>query len=189
MSVAERRRQIVEVLRGASRPVAAKELASRFGVTRQVIVKDMAVIRASTMGIVSTNLGYVVQGASTCAREFKVCHEPDRAAEELELIVGLGGRVRNVSISHRVYGRITAELDISSPQDVRDFFGALGDSKSTLLSNATSGYHYHLVEAARAERLDAIGEALAAAGLLAPLSPWESKDAGRSGVTSTEGVE
>ncbi|MCH3968813.1 MAG: transcription repressor NadR [Atopobiaceae bacterium] len=173
MSVSERRDAIVQILTTSALPVPAKDLAARFEVSRQVIVKDMAVIRASVPGILSTNLGYVMQDPIRCAREFKVCHTTERAAEELGLIVGLGGRVRNVSISHRVYGRITAELDISSEADVRDFVSALGDSKSTLLSNATSGYHYHLVEASTTERLDAIEQALDKAGLLAPPSAWE----------------
>ena len=82
----------------------------------------------------------------------------------------------NVSISHRVYGRVSAEMDIRSRQDVAEFIAALNDSQSTVLSTATSGYHYHLVEAASEKRLDLIGEELKKAGFLAPLQPWEYKD-------------
>ncbi len=91
----------------------------------------------------------------------------------MTLIVDHGGIIRNVSISHRAYGRISAEMSISSRQDVTEFVDRLVDSKSTLLGSVTSGYHYHLVEAASEERLDLIGEKLDEAGFIVPLLPWE----------------
>ena len=175
MKTAERRNAILKLLQNAEEPVAARKLAERYGVSRQVIVQDMAVIRASTPGILSTTKGYVMQQDSSCTREFKVRHSQDKASQELNLIVDCGGHVKNISISHRVYGRVSAEMDIRSRQDVTEFIAALNDSQSTVLSTATSGYHYHLVEAASEERLDLIGEQLKAAGFLAPLRPWEQK--------------
>ena len=173
MNTAERRNEILNFLQNADEPVAARKLASQFGVSRQVIVQDMAVIRAATPGILSTTRGYVIQQDSSCVREFKVRHESDQTAEEMNLIVDCGGRICNISISHRVYGRVSAEMDIRSRQDVNKFITALNNSNSSALSNATSGYHYHLVEAASEERLDLIEEQLKKAGLLAPLQPWE----------------
>ncbi len=111
----------------------------------------------------------MIQQDSSCVREFKVRHESDQTAEEMNLIVDCGGRICNISISHRVYGRVSAEMDIRSRQDVNEFITALNNSNSSALSNATSGYHYHLVEAASEERLDLIEEQLKKAGLLAPL--------------------
>ena len=175
MNAGERRGEILKILKQTEVPIAARELAGRFGVSRQVIVQDLAVIRASTPGILSTTKGYVMEQDSSCTREFKVRHSQDKAAQELNLIVDCGGHVKNISISHRVYGRVSAEMDIRSRQDVTEFIAALNDSQSTVLSTATSGYHYHLVEAASEERLDLIGEQLKAAGFLAPLRPWEQK--------------
>ena len=165
MNTAERRNEILNFLQNADEPVAARKLASQFGVSRQVIVQDMAVIRAATPGILSTTRGYVIQQDSSCVREFKVRHESDQTAEEMNLIVDCGGRICNISISHRVYGRVSAEMDIRSRQDVNEFITALNNSNSSALSNATSGYHYHLVEAASEERLDLIEEQLKKAGL------------------------
>lgn len=176
MNTSERRKEILKILQGAELPVAARELAARFGVSRQVIVQDMAVIRASTPGILSTTKGYAIQQETSCTREFKVRHRQEQAAEELNLIVDCGGHVKNISISHRVYGRVTAEMDIRSRQDVAEFVEALSSSHSTVLSSATSGYHYHLVEASGQERLDLIGQQLEKAGFLAPLQPWEKKE-------------
>ena len=176
MNTSERRKEILKILQGAELPVAARELAARFGVSRQVIVQDMAVIRASTPGILSTTKGYAIQQETSCTREFKVRHRQEQAAEELNLIVDCGGHVKNISISHRVYGRVTAEMDIRSRQDVAEFVEALSSSHSTVLSSATSGYHYHLVEASSQERLDLIGQQLEKAGFLAPLQPWEKEE-------------
>ena len=173
MNTAERRGEILKILHNADAPVAARELAGKFGVSRQVIVQDLAVIRASTPGILSTTKGYVIQQDSSCTREFKVRHSQDKAAEELNLIVDCGGSVKNTSISHRVYGRVTVDMDIHSRQDVAEFIDNLKDSQSSVLSSATSGYHYHLVEAASEERLDLIEQRLREAGFLAPLKPWE----------------
>lgn len=110
MTTAQRREEILALLNQADAPIAAKDLAARFGVSRQVIVQDLAVIRASRPNIISTNRGYILQQQETgCLQEFKVRHTPEQAGQELNLIVDHGGRVKNISISHRVYGRITAE--------------------------------------------------------------------------------
>ena len=175
MNTAERRGEILKILHNADAPVAARELAGKFCVSRQVIVQDLAVIRASTPGILSTTKGYVIQQDSSCTREFKVRHSQDKAAEELNLIVDCGGHVKNISISHRVYGRVSAEMDIRSRQDVNEFVQAINSSHSSVLSSATSGYHYHLIEASSQARLDLIGEQLKKAGFLAPLQPWEKE--------------
>ncbi len=175
MTTAQRRTEIIEILKKATHPVAAKELAAHFEVSRQVIVQDMAVIRVSTPGILSTTRGYVLQQDNVNAREFKVCHTPDQTVEEMNLIVDCGGHIKNISISHRVYGRISADMDIRSRQDVNEFVETLKNSRSSVLSNATSGYHYHLVAADSQKRLDMIQEKLREAGFLAPLQPWEQR--------------
>lgn len=177
MTTAQRREAILEILKKAEAPVAARELAADFGVSRQVIVQDIAVIRAYTPGLIATTRGYTLQletsGAYT--REYKVRHQQEDTEKELCLIVDCGGRVKTTSVSHRVYGRITADMDIRSRQDVEEFIASLKGSHSSLLSGVTSGYHYHLVEADNERRLDMIEEKLHQAGYLAPLQPWEKK--------------
>lgn len=83
--------------------------------------------------------------------------------------------MKNISISHRVYGRISADMDIRSRQDVAEFMEALSGSSSSVLSSATSGYHYHLVEASSPERLNNIEKKLRESGFLAPRLPWEQE--------------
>ena len=178
MNTDERKKQILNLLVSADEPISAKDLAARFNVSRQVIVQDMAVIRASHPDIISTNRGYVKnrQESSACMRELKLKHKPEQAAEELNIIVDLGGHVKNISVSHKIYGRISAELDISSRQDALEFTKALDGAASTVLSTVTGGYHYHLIEASSEKRLDMIEAALDKAGFLAPLTPWEKEN-------------
>lgn len=175
MTTAERREAILAQLGGT--PLVARTLAQQYGVSRQVIVQDIAVIRATHPNVISTARGYVLQKAEpVCTREFKVRHSRDRSAEELDLIVDCGGRVKSISISHRVYGRVSVELDIYSRQDVVEFLQRFEDSSSTVLSTVTDGYHYHLVEAATPERLNLIERELRERGFLAPLQPWENEE-------------
>ena len=176
MTGSERRQELLQLLSGTQTPISGTSLAKHFTVSRQVIVQGLAVIRASRPNIISTNRGYILQQQETgCLREFKIRHTPEQAEQELNLIVDYGGRVKNISISHRVYGRITAEMDIRSRQDVQEFLQALAGGASTVLSTAPDGYHYHLVEAATPDRLDLIGQALQDADFLAPLQPWEKE--------------
>ena len=167
------------ILEGTLRPgeklLPERELAKQFDVSRQVIVQDVALLRAQNQDILSTHRGYVLQTPVFASRVIYVCHTDKEIQEELNLIVDCGGRVKNISISHRVYGRVTAEMDIRSRQDVNEFVQAINSSHSSVLSSATSGYHYHLIEASSQERLDLIGEQLKKAGFLAPLQPWEKE--------------
>jgi len=173
LTVAERQKEILDILKRAEEPIAARELAGRFGISRQVIVQDLAVLRVANPDIISTYKGYIMQIPAVYRREFKVKHEDSRTREELQLIVDLGGHVVNISISHKVYGKVTADMNVSSRQDVQEFMTALQSSQSGHLSSATSGYHYHLVEAASEDRLDQIEKALLDHGFLAPLTAWE----------------
>ena len=180
MKTSERREEIIRILKKSEQPVPAKVLASRFNVSRQAIVQDLTVIRAYTPGIASTSRGYIkIKGEENLhQKEFKVFHPSEKTKDELFIIVDHGGKIKNVSISHRVYGRISVDLDIRSRQDVLDFLQMFTGSKSKYLGEVTSGYHYHLVEADNESRLDLIEKKLDEAGFLAPLSAWEKEESG-----------
>ena len=174
MTGEERRRRVLTLLGQSATPLTGTELARRFGVSRQVIVQDIALLKAQGTDVVSTSRGYRLMPAATRPmRLLKVFHGPGRVGEELRLIVDLGGTVEDTLVSHRAYGRLSAPLGISSRRDVARFERELANSKSGLLSAVTSGYHFHHVSARDEATLDAIEEALGAAGLLAERSEWE----------------
>lgn len=166
MTGTDRRKSIVEQIRHSAEPVPGKTLAAAYDVSRQVIVQDIALIRASGYNILSTNRGYVLNEPAVVSRVFKVKHSDEQLEDELNSIVDLGGVVRNVMVNHKVYGRMEAELNVTSRHRAAAFMEEIRSGKSSPLKNITSGYHYHTVEADSEETLDLIGEMLRQKGYL-----------------------
>ena len=173
MSGEERRHELLDLLSASREPISGRHLADHFKVSRQVIVQDIALLRANGLQIFSTSRGYYLQPGESQTRVFKVRHTEEQVEEELNLIVDLGGRVEDVFVYHKVYGVVRAELHLKSRWEVRKYLDELGDGQSSLLMNVTSGYHYHTVSADSKETLDLIQEQLAAHGFLAPLRDYE----------------
>lgn len=176
MNGADRRDKILDILNSTKTPVSGVALAKKFSVSRQVIVQDIALLRANGTDIFSTNRGYLINEAKECARVFKVIHKEDEVEEELSLIVDLGGKVEDVFVYHKVYGVLRADMNIKSRKDVKKYMEEISAGKSTLLMNVTSGYHYHTVIAEDEQTLDMIQDELAAKGFLAKLQDYEPVD-------------
>lgn len=166
MTGEQRRIQIIHIIKHTSKPVPAKELAAEFGVSRQVIVQDVALIRAQGYDILSTNRGYLLLTKEHASRIIKVSHSDEEMEDELQTIIDLGASVENVIVNHRVYGHIEAPLHISSRKDITKFIKTLHGSKSTPLKNTTAGYHYHNIVADSEETLDEVEEQLLQKGYL-----------------------
>lgn len=173
MNGEERRKKIIALLNKNKTPLSGTFLGKELGVSRQVIVQDIALLRANDCNIVSTNQGYVLTESATVSRVFKVIHTDDEVEEELSLIVDCGGRVDDVFVYHKIYNTVKAPMNIHSRLDVQRFMDNLASGKSSLLKNVTSGYHYHTVSADSEEILDYIHEALKKRGFLAPLQDYE----------------
>ena len=176
MSGEERRGKIIQALKNSDKAVSATTLAKEFDVSRQVIVQDVALLRANGKNRFSTNRGYLIQEDEETTRVFKVQHEDDEVEKELTTIVDLGGTVEDVFVYHKVYGVLRAEMNIKSRMDIRNYMEEIRSGKSSLLKNVTSGYHYHTVRAERVEILDMIQEELQKKGLLAKLQDYEPVD-------------
>ena len=166
MNGEERRQRILGIIKEASKPVSGTALAKELDVSRQVVVQDIALLRAAGEGIVSTNRGYtLVHSASE--RVFKVNHTDAQMEDELTTIVDIGGTVVDVFVWHKVYGRVTGELNIGSRRKVTQFMEGIRSGKSSPLKNITSNYHYHTISAPDEETLDLIQDMLAEKGYLA----------------------
>ena len=161
-----RREKIIEIMSNQKEPVSGSDLAKKFSVSRQVIVQDIALIRAAGYEIISTNRGYILNQPKTVCRIFKVQHTDEQLEEEMNTIVDLGGCVDNVMIHHRVYGKMEAELALSSRRKVGAFMEDIRSGKSSPLKNITSNYHYHKVSADSEETLDLIEQELREKGFL-----------------------
>ena len=160
MTGSRRREEIVSKIKSSEVPVPGKELANVDDVSRQVIVEDIALIRAAGYDIMSTNRGYILNAPHTVTRVFKVSHTDEQMEDELCSIVDLGGKVVNVMINHRIYGHMEAPLDVASRRNVKEFMEGIHSGKSSPLKNITSNYHYHTVEADSEETLDLIEQVL-----------------------------
>lgn len=168
MKAAERRKAIVNLLLAADAAISGSALSEQCGVSRQIIVQDIAVLKGAGYDILSTHSGYILRQTPLKERAFKVYHTTAQTEDELTLIIDLGGTVADVFVWHKVYGRVTAPLNIFSRQQVKQFIEGVRTGKSSELMNITGGYHYHTVRADSEATLDRIGAALEARGYIAP---------------------
>lgn len=170
MDAANRRKKIAQLIAAAATPYTGSELASLLGVTRQVVVQDIALLRAGGSPIIATPSGYVILDHMVRGRALRVfCCRHDsveKAETELMIIVNNGGKARDVIIEHPVYGEISGTLNISTAAAVKNLVGRLRQPDARMLSSITDGVHMHTVEAGSEEDLAQIEAELRAAGIL-----------------------
>ncbi|MDD7388719.1 MAG: transcription repressor NadR [Lachnospiraceae bacterium] len=166
MNSEERRKEIIQTFRSGTQPVSGGSLSDMFGVSRQIIVQDIALLRAQGHDIISTNRGYLLKTPARVSRVFYVHHTDEQIGEELNAIVDLGGSIKDVFVVHKVYGTIRGDLGISSRRQVNGFLDQLKNGQSSPLKNITKDTHYHTVEAENEEILDEIEKELAERGFL-----------------------
>ncbi|MBR3987905.1 MAG: transcription repressor NadR [Clostridia bacterium] len=168
MKATDRRKEIAAVLTSSETPVSGSTLSEKYGVSRQIIVQDISLLKAAGYEILSTHHGYIVQSSPLKERVFKLKHSTNDTEDELNTIVDLGGTVADVFVWHKVYGKVEAKMNIFSRMHVRQFLEGVRSGKSTELMNITGGYHYHTVTAESDEILDKIEKALDAKGFIVP---------------------
>lgn len=164
----ERREKLIEIIKASDKPVAGGDLAQRLGVSRQVIVQDIALLRASDIDIISTTKGYMLYQSNEdrFQRIIHVKHSTENIEDELCTIVDNGGKVLDVHVIHEIYGQIVTELIIRNRNDVYDFVKQVNEKKIVPLKELTAGTHRHRIEADSKETLDRVEEALREKGYL-----------------------
>ncbi|MGI6216969.1 MAG: transcription repressor NadR [Coriobacteriales bacterium] len=169
----ERRKAILEMLRNAEGPISGTQIGKKTGVSRQVVVQDIALLRTQGNPISSTHYGYILEKPKEQTMLVKVCHTEEQTEDELNSIVDLGGTVVDVIINHRTYGKMSAPLNVKCRKDVERFLDQIASGKSSPLSRITSGYHFHHISADSEETLDEIEKMLADKGYLVDFMPYE----------------
>ena len=166
----ERRKQLVAVLEKSTKAVSGTDLAKQFEVSRQVIVQDIALLRATNKNILSTNKGYILfredGKAKKAKRIVRVCHKDEEIMQEFQCIVDYGAKVLDVVVEHDIYGQISVDLLIQSRQDAASFVEQLKNCQSKSLNILTDGVHYHTIEADSEDILDLVENALTNAGFM-----------------------
>ena len=162
MNASERRQAILEILQQSPLPVSASALAGRFSVSRQIVVGDIALLRASGAEISATPRGYVILSAATGLTRRIACQHDAAAMEaELNAMVDQGCTVLDVIVEHPVYGQLTGPLQLSSRYDVRQFLSKCAQSDAQPLSNLTEGIHLHTLSCPNQAAYERVREALA----------------------------
>ena len=165
----DRKEALIQLLKESQKPMNGQSLAEHFHVTRQIIVQDIAVLRADGAPILSNNRGYIYKENKAnpfVHKLFKVKHKEEDMEQELLAIVDNGGRVQNILIDHPVYGEIETLLKLSCRRDVEHFLNQVKTCDFRPLSELTDGIHYHLIEAENKQDLLYIEKALDKLGYL-----------------------
>lgn len=164
-----RRNKIIEILSNSSDPVTGSSLASQLGVTRQVIVQDIAVLRAQGHKILATPRGYTIlvePRLPGITKLFAVRHNRAQTREELYTIVDLGLEVVDVIVDHPVYGQLTGQLSLSNRQEVDQFIRTIEETGAGLLSSLTDGVHLHTIRGFDKSQFDILENLLEKKGFL-----------------------
>ena len=166
----ERRNQILHLLREQGSPLSGTALAKTFGVSRQVIVQDIALIRAENHAILSTNKGYICR-AETCEnpqpkRVFYLKHTTQQVLDELMTVLELGGCILDVAVEHELYGQIRVDLMIENTADAVEFTQRMAQCQDNPLKVLTGDCHYHTISAPSEKLLDLIEQELRTKGYL-----------------------
>lgn len=158
----KRRENLIKILNNQTEPVSGSELSRMLSVSRQIIVQDIALLRASDYNILSTTKGYLLYHSDypRVKRTLKVKHTTEQIEDELCTIVDNGGKILDVLVIHEIYGEIATELIIRNRQDVYDFVKKVREKKIVPLKELTDGIHLHTIEAESEAALDQIEHAL-----------------------------
>ena len=169
-----RRSQMLQLLKERAEPISGTALAKIFHVSRQVIVQDIALMRAEEHQILSTNKGYLFRTAeqenTQPKRVLFVRHQDSQVLEEFMTVIDLGGRILDVAVEHELYGQIRVDLMIETAQDAQNFAEKIVACRDNPLKVLTDDCHYHTVAAPSEKLLDLIEKELLQKGFLQPVS-------------------
>ena len=158
MNSKARREYIKNLLTKNNSAYKGQFLAEELGVTRQVIVKDIAITRAEGVNIIATPEGYLIQNEKDnfVRRVIAVSHRRDDIYNELECIVKFGGVIEDVTVEHPLYGEIRAMLMIKTLVDIEEFTKKFKVSSVQPLTSLTKGIHVHTIKSDNEEIIERI---------------------------------
>ena len=167
MSSKKRREDIIKILIEGNRAIKGTEFASLFNVTRQIIVKDIAILRAEGNSIIATPDGYIYRRDNNKIKTIiAVNHNSSNTIKELEIVVKYGGIIEDVIIEHPLYGEIRGNLMIKNLNDLNKFEVEFKNKGVKPLSDLTNGIHLHTIAADSQEDIDSIKRELKENGFL-----------------------
>ena len=167
MNSAQRREKVLSLLTEHSSPLSATAIAKQCGVSRQIIVGDVALLRASGEQISATPRGYLLHPEQGLHQRVIACrHTQEQMEKELYIVVDNGCAVLDVTVEHPVYGQISGQLQLFSRYDVDQFVQKLRTSNAPALCTLTGGVHLHNIQYQHQEDIQRVVEQLREQGLL-----------------------
>lgn len=166
MTAVQRREHIYAQLSVATAPLSATALSRQYGVSRQIIVGDIALLRASGYNITATPRGYVIVSAGGVTVQLAVTHTAEQTQQELYAMVDCGCTVQDVIVEHPVYGQLTGALQLSSRYDVDQFIDSMASHDARPLSALTEGIHLHTLSCPNNAALEHLKDKLRIMGVL-----------------------
>lgn len=169
-SSTNRRTKILSLLESSTQPMSGASLAKSLSVSRQIIVQDIALLRAQNHAIISTNKGYLYYKNSFTSnlytQQIHVAHSLEDTLDEMYTILDLGGSMLDVFVEHDVYGTIHAELIIQNHKDADIFVKKMLSSTSKPLKSLTGETHWHTITAPSQKAMELIIKELSYKGYL-----------------------
>lgn len=161
MDSKKRREDILLKLIENNDPIKGTDFAKLYSVTRQIIVKDIAILRARGNKIIATPDGYIIAKEENRVKSIiAVSHGSDSIREELEIVIKYGGIIEDVIVEHPLYGEIKAMLMIKNLNDINKFVEKYKNNHAKPLSVLTNGVHIHTISADDEINMDLIKEEL-----------------------------
>ena len=169
MDAQTRRQAISKRLEKEQMPISATTLAKEFSVSRQIIVGDIALLRAGGLDVAATPRGYVLPSRPVGELTFTVAcsHGEQGMEEELHAVVDQGCTVLDVTVEHPIYGEISAQINVASRYDAQEFVRLQKSVNGTQLSDLTGGLHIHMISVPDPEAYQRIIEELRRLDILA----------------------
>ena len=168
MNAAQRREVILEQLTAAEAPLSASVLAGMLGVSRQIVVGDVALLRAAGTQIDATPRGYQLHPVAKGYTGILACvhSTAEQMREELYTVVDQGCIVVDVAVENPLYGELRGNLNLASRYDVDHFIRQAADTPEGLLSRMTGGVHLHTLRCPDKEAFERVRDALDSKGML-----------------------
>jgi len=168
MTTEERRKEVLRRLQETTQPLTGTRLSRELGVSRQIIVGDVSILRAEGQKIFATPRGYIMPDEESSQKKIiLVCqHSAEDMEAELNAIVDNGGAVLDVIVEHPVYGPLKSDLLLESRRDIRNFLTKMKKCQANPLLVVTGGIHLHTVRVPDEAAMNAIQQELQDLGIL-----------------------
>lgn len=169
MNTNERRQKLLIALTNSGKPISASSLAEQFKVSRQIIVGDIALLRAGGHNIIATPRGYLIEVEESTYPYVGIIackHTSDELQKELYTIVDYGGTVIDVTIEHSIYGQLSGQLNISSRYEADLFVKSVSGDNNKPLSVISGGIHLHKIGCKSIEIFEIIKDKLKSENIL-----------------------